>query len=308
MTLAGDMREAAAALLATAEGARAGAAFDDDAARRWIEYRPRPRPGLSLADLGVTARKAAHRLLATALSPPAYAQAMTVLALEEILDRWEGWARGRHSEDYRVIVFGAPGGDEWGWRFEGHHLSVSMTLAGERVSPAPVFLGANPARVDAAGRTVLRPLAIEEDLGNELLRSLPAAARRRAVVADDAPYDIRSATRPVSALLAPAGIARADLRPGERALLDQLVALHLGRLPEELAAALDPAGGDVHFAWEGPPGPGTRHYYRIQADDLLIEFDNTSDDGNHAHSVLRRPRGDFGGDILATHHAGAPHP
>jgi hypothetical protein len=307
MTLAGDMRTAAAALLATEEGARAAATFDDDAARRWIEYRPRPRPGLSLADLGVTARKAAHRLLATALSPPAYAQAMTVLALEEILDRREDWARGRHSEDYWVIVFGAPGDDEWGWRFEGHHLSVSMTLAGDRVSPAPVFLGANPARVDNAGRTVLRPLAIEEDLGNELLRSLPAGVRRRAVVADEAPYDIRTATGPVSTHLSPAGVARADLRPGERALLDQLIAVHLGRLPDELAAALHPAGGDVHFAWEGPPGPGTRHYYRIQADDLLIEFDNTTDDGNHAHSVLRRPRGDFGGDILAAHRAGVPH-
>ncbi|MFI7540643.1 DUF3500 domain-containing protein [Actinoplanes sp. NPDC049599] len=307
MTLAHEMREAAATLLATAEGARATAAFADDDARRWIEYRPRPRPGLSLTELGTAARKAAHRLLATALSPPAYAQAMTVLALEEILDRREGWARGRHSEDYRVIVFGAPGDDAWGWRFEGHHLSVSMTLAGDRVSPAPVFLGANPAHVEHAGRTVLRPLAIEEDLGAELLRSLPAAARRRAVVADEAPDDIRSATRPVSERLAPAGIARADLRPGERALLDQLVAVHLGRLPDELAAALDPAGGDVHFAWEGPPGPRTRHYYRIQADDLLIEFDNTTDDGNHAHSVLRRPRGDFGGDILAAHRAGFAH-
>jgi hypothetical protein len=307
VSVASEMRAAAAALLGTAEGAPAAADFADDGARRWIEYRPQPRPGLSLVDLGVSARKAAHRLLATALSPAAYAQAMTVLALEEILDRREGWARGRHSEDYRVIVFGAPGDDEWGWRFEGHHLSVSMTVAGDRVSPAPVFLGANPARVDTAGRTVLRPLAIEEDLGHELLRSLGPDARRRAVVADFGPYDIRSGTGPVSTRLEPAGVARADLRAGERALLDQLIAVHLGRLPDELAAALDPAGGDVHFAWEGPPGPGTRHYYRIQADDLLIEFDNTTDDGNHAHSVLRRPRGEFGGDILAAHHAGDPH-
>lgn len=301
------MREAAAALLAAPPGERAALAFADDAARRWIEYRPQPRPGLSLTDLGVAARKAAHRLLATALSPPAYAQAMAVLALEEVLDRREGWQRGRHSEDYRVAVFGAPRDDEWGWRFEGHHLSVSMTVAGDRVSPAPVFLGANPARVENAGRVVLRPLAIEEDLGNELLRSLTPAARRRAVVADEAPYDIRSATNPASTRLEPLGVPRADLRPGERALLDQLIALHLGRLPDDLAAALDPAGGDIHFAWEGPPGPGTRHYYRIQADDLLVEFDNTTDDGNHAHSVLRRPRGEFGGDILAAHRASFAH-
>jgi hypothetical protein len=286
---------------------RAARAFDDERDRRWIEYRPEPRPGLSLADMDGATRKAAHRLLATALSPPAYAQAMAVVALEEVLDRREDWRRGRHSEDYRVVVFGTPGDDRWGWRFEGHHLSVTMTVVDGVVSPAPVFLGANPARVDTAGRTVLRPLAIEEDLGHELLRSLPAAARSKAVVADEAPDDIRSATGAVSTRLSPAGIARADLRPGERALLDQLVAVHLGRLPDELAAALDPAAGDVHFAWEGPPGPGTRHYYRIQADDLLIEFDNTSDDGNHAHSVLRRPHGDFGGDILAAHRAGVPH-
>jgi hypothetical protein len=306
LNLAGEMRAAARALLATPDGAAAAAPFADDAARRWIEYRPRPRPGVSLADLGRTAHKAAHRLLATALSPPAFAQAMTVLALEEVLDRREQWARGRHSEDYRVIVFGPPDGDEWAWRFEGHHLSISMTVAGDRVSPAPVFLGANPARVDTAGRAVLRPLAVEEDLGHELLRSLSPGARSRAVVAGAAPPDIVSGTDPVSARLEPLGVPRTDLRPGERALLDQLVAVHLGRLPDELAAALDPAG-ELHFAWAGPVGPGTPHYYRIQGDDLLIEFDNTSADGNHAHSVLRRPRGEFGADVLAGHRAAAPH-
>ena len=304
MTLAGDMAAAAGELLAAHPGA--GVPFGDRH-RRWIEYRPQPRPGVSLSDLAPGPRKAAHRLLATGLSPAAFAQAMAVIALEEVLDRREGGGRGRHSEDYRVIVFGAPGDDEWAWRFEGHHLSVSMTVAGGRVSPAPVFLGANPARVDALGRPVLRPLAVEEDLGRELLLSLSPQARRGAVVGDVAPYDIRTATHPRSAPITPAGVARRDLRPGERALLDQLVALYLGRFPDELAAALDPAGGEVHFAWEGASQPGTRHYYRIQADDLVIEFDNTTDDGNHAHSVLRRPIGDFGGDILAEHHASPSH-
>ena len=302
-------REAAAFLAALDDGQRAAATrrFDDEADRRWIEYRPEPRPGLILADLGVAARKAAHRLLATALSPPAYAQAMAVIALEEVLDRRENWINGRHSEDYKVVVFGTPGDDRWAWRFEGHHLSVTMTVVDGVVSPAPVFLGANPARVDLAGRPVLRPLAVEEDIGRELLLTMTAAARRKAVVADQAPWDVRSATRPSASPIAPAGIARQDLRPGERAMLDQLVAVYLGRLPDELAARLSDQAQDVRFAWEGPPGPGVRHYYRIQADDLLIEYDNTTDDGNHAHTVLRRPRGDFGGDILATHHATTPH-
>jgi hypothetical protein len=302
------MEREAAALLATlddrqrAEGTRS---FDADADRRWIEYRPEPRPGLLLADLGTDARKAVFRLVATGLSPAAFAQTMAIIGLEEVLDRREGYARHRHSEDYRILVFGTPGDDRWGWRFEGHHLSVTMTVADGVISPAPVFLGANPARVDLAGRPVLRPLGVEEDLGRELLLSMSPAARHRAVVSPEAPGDIRTGWKPRAAAIEPLGVARQDLRPGERALLDQLAAVYLGRLPDALAERLQT--DDLHFAWEGPPVSGLRHYYRIQGDDLLIEFDQTADGDGHAHTVLRRPRGDFGGDILAAHHADDPH-
>jgi hypothetical protein len=254
------MEREAAAFLAELDERQRGAAtrpFDDDDARRWIEYRPEPRPGLSLAEMGLATRKAAHRLLATGLSPSAFAQAMAVLALEEVLDRQEHGTMRRHSADYQVIVFGTPGDDRWAWRFEGHHLSVTMTVVDGVVSPAPVFLGANPARVDLAGRPVLRPLGIEEDLGRELLLALSPAARRKAVVARAAPGDVRSATRPAATPLEPAGVARTDLRLSERSMLDQLVAAYLERLPDALARPLADRLGETHFAWEGPPGPGT---------------------------------------------------
>src|SRR5215469_3744012 len=183
----GPMRSAALALLAALDDqqrALAARPFSDEAARRWLEYRPRRRPGVSLAHLGGTARKAAHRLLATGLSEHAYAQAMNVIALEEVLDRQEHWRRGRHSNDYWVSVFGEPAGDAlWSWRFEGHHLSVTMTVAGEQVSPAPVFFGANPACVSYAGRPVSRPLGPEEDLVRELLDAMGPQGRSAAVVA-----------------------------------------------------------------------------------------------------------------------------
>ena len=152
-SLAGQMRIAASSLLASLDGRQrelAALSFADDAARRWLEYRPRSRPGACIAELSGTATKAAHRLLATGLSEHAYAQAMGIVALEEVLDRKEQWRRGRHSGDYWVSVYGDPDGDQpWSWRFEGHHLSVTMTVAGQQVSPAPVFSGANPARFSA---------------------------------------------------------------------------------------------------------------------------------------------------------------
>ena len=198
-SLPGQMRSAAAVLLKVLPGPQlelAARPFADDAARRWLEYRPEPRPGATIADMGVEARKAAHRLLSTGLSEHAYAQAMVIIALEEVLDRQERWRRHRHSNDYWVSVFGDPNGDDpWSWRFEGHHLSVTMTVAGGVVSPAPVFLGANPARVSYGGQPVSRPLPLEEDLARELLAGLDPAQRAVAVVSEQAPYDIRSGTR-----------------------------------------------------------------------------------------------------------------
>jgi len=151
-----------------------------------------------------------------------------------------------------------------------------MTLRGYDVSPAPVFLGANPARVSYAGLAVSRPLAPEEDLAHALIEELGPSGRAVAVVADEAPPDIRSGTRSrARQAIEPLGIA---------------------------AASLGPRG---YFAWEGAIARGTRHYYRVQGDDLLIEYDNAAGDGNHAHTVLRLPRGDFGADILARHYAEA---
>jgi hypothetical protein len=313
--VAAAMRAAAAELIAELDDSQRALAippFRDDPRRRWLEYRPVPRPGACLALLTPAARKAAHRLLATGLSEHAFAQAMVVVALEEVLDRRERGRVGRHSGDYWVSVFGDPAADEpWSWRFEGHHLSVTMTLSGDQVSPAPVFLGANPACVTYAGRPVSRPLAPEEDLARSLLDAIGTAGRAAAVVSDQAPDDIRSATSPrAQSVLEPLGVAASALGPTAHATLDQLVALYLDRLPAELAAdqASRIAEGDLHFAWEGPLTPGTRHYYRVQGDDLLIEYDNTSDDGNHAHTVLRRPASDFGDDVLAAHYRQAHAP
>ena len=181
-SLSGQMRSLANVLIKALPGEQrelAARLFTDDVARRWIEYRPLPRPGARLADMSLEARKAAHQLLATGLSEHTFAQAMGIIALEEVLDLRERGQRGRHGGNYWVSVYGDPaGGDPWSWRFEGHHLSVTMTVAGDEVSPAPVFLGANPACVAYHGRAVSRPLAPEEDMAREVLSALNQSSGR----------------------------------------------------------------------------------------------------------------------------------
>lgn len=301
----------AAELLATLDGPGRAAVqrpFPDEGVRRDWSYVPRRRPGPALDELTRPQRKAVHRLLAASLAFPAYAQVAAVMALEDVLDEAEGGGLERRRDDYSVLVFGDPeGGEPWGWRFEGHHVSLHMTVVDGEVSATPSFLGANPAAVRRAATAVLRPLAQEEELARALLGALDGPARRRAVIAERAPSDITTRTA-VRVVAEPAGVARAELSAAATDLLDALVRLYLDRLPPALAGArwdrLAADGLDgARFVWAGPAERGAGHYYRISGPGLLVEYDCTQDDANHVHTVLRDPERDFGEDLLAAHYA-----
>ena len=60
--------------------------------------------------------------------------------------------------------------------------------------------------------------------------------------------------------------------------------------------------GNLSFAWAGSLKPGAGHYYRIQGPVLLVEFDNTQNNANHIHSVVRDLTNDYGEDILKEHY------
>lgn len=283
----------------------------DDPVRSDWHYVPRSRPGVALGDLDRPQRKAVHRLVASGLRAHAYAQATTIMAFEDVLDRVESGSRGRHSSDYSTIVFGEPGrAQPWAWRFEGHHLSLNVTLAGGRmVAGTPCFFGANPASVRHDGDVVLRPLPAEEAVARAALAALTPDERADAVVADSAPSDIRTrAAARVPGRLEPGGVAFGDVNPTAARLLRRLAATYVDRLPEAFSAAhygqlIAEDFTAVHFAWEGAAEPGQPHYYRLQAPNLLVEYDNTQNGANHIHTVCRDPAGDFGGDLLGRHYA-----
>ncbi|MDQ3946229.1 MAG: DUF3500 domain-containing protein [Actinomycetota bacterium] len=299
--------DAAVDLLAALGPAREASclAFDDPERVSW-HYTPRERRGISIAQMDRMQAKATHRLLASVLSPAAHARVAAIAGLEDVLDEMEGGRRGRHAGDYWTAIFGDPKRDHWGWRFEGHHVSINLTMAGELISTTPFFLGANPAVVAEEGRTVLRPLGPEEDLAYDLLASLDGGQLERAVLSHSAPSDILTGERPwtEATLGPPAGLAGADLRAEQRVRLRALAAVYPRRLTANLGGPrlsdLDRHLDAVHFAWAGDEArrPGAPHYYRIQGPRFLVELDNTQNDANHVHSVWRDPQGDFGAALV----------
>jgi hypothetical protein len=308
-----DMAAAAAALFGSLNDEQSASMCrpltEEDIRRDWT-YVPRDRDGLTFADLDRAQRKGVHLLLASALSPHAYAQAASIIALEDVLDLREGGERERHNTDYWTVFFGDPRKDDaWAWRFEGHHVSVNVTVVGDDVSISPCFLGANPAVVDYRGTPIIAPLTQEAVLPRELLAAMGAGCRSAAIVSDAAPYDIHTAYSPRISPdpLQPLGVSGSKLPGAASDILRRLVDTYVDRLPAPIAAARRPVLDDVHFAWEGSIEPGRGHYYRLQAPNFLVEYDNTQNDANHIHSVCRFPRNDFGDDILAAHYSAHPH-
>ena len=208
--LAEGMAQAAADLLAALDDDQRTLAcfpFKDERERtRWY-YTPNARGGVPLGELSPRQERLAHKLVATGLSEGGYVTASTIIGLENTLDALEKWRthwypeRGRDPGKYFVSVFGDPSRFPWGWRFEGHHVSLHYTLAtadggGLLITPIPTFFGSDPARAPFVGASGdLRPLAAEEELARTLVQTLPSALRAKAVISDVPPPDIVMANR-----------------------------------------------------------------------------------------------------------------
>ena len=306
-----DAADAFLQALSTDQRSKARLDFFDEAERKNWHYVPRERQGLSIRDMDERQRLLAHKLVASGVSGHGYDKIQTIISLEEVLAEIEGTGRRfpRDPQLYYVSIFGSPGSDApWGWRFEGHHVSLNYTLIdGVLVGPTPLFFGSNPAQVRHGEREGLRALKEEEDLGRQLLHELDGTQRTQAIIAVDAPNDIlTSNVSHVGDEVRPEGLAGVDMSDSQRQLLRALVSIYVDRLPESCAQEalrrVEAAGWDAaHFAWAGSKEVGAPHYYRVQGAMYLVEYDNTQNDANHIHAVWRDLERDFGEDALRRH-------
>ena len=309
------MRDAAQALIADLDERRRGRlvlAFADPLRADW-HYTPRARPGLSFADLDTRQRESVHALLKTALSELGHRKVVNIIELELVLREMEfALALLRDPEKYSLVFFGQPAASAaWGWRFEGHHLSLSFTLDGDRaVASTPSFFGANPAEVKKGPKTGLRVLAAEEDEARRLLAMLDDRQRAAAVV-DARPYgDIVTRNADKVGPLDERGLTADAMTDAQRAQLRKLIEVYAdnfepGLRQARLVRAGEGDSASTRFAWAGPTERGRPHYYRVQGAKFLIEYDASQGDGNHVHTVWRDFDGDFGRDLLREHHASA---
>jgi hypothetical protein len=283
-----------------------------DGERFFWFYPPLNRHGLALRDMEPHQRKLALDVLAVSLPEKSYKQAMQIVEHENVLgaiEKEQGRITFVRDPDlYYFIFFGQPGEkDPWGWRFEGHHVSLNFSVWNKEViSVTPFFFGANPAEVRKGAKKGLRILGDREDLAFELIDSLDKTQRSKAVIWPEAPWDILTYNSARATLPEYEGLPVSKMSGPQREMLMALVSEYVNQAKPEVAkdriTRLQQGDFDkLHFAWGGPISKDQPHYYRVHGGNFVVEFDNRQNGANHIHSVWRDVNNDFAQDVLRDH-------
>jgi hypothetical protein len=304
--------------LSSAQKQKVQFAFDEEERYNW-HYIPRERKGIPLKELSAAQYSTAMDLLHTVLSDTGFKKTTSVIKLETVLKEVEGRAADdpyRDPGNYSFSIFGDPSKDKiWGWRLEGHHISFNFSSEDNKlISATPGFIGSNPAVVLSGPEKGLEILKDETDLGFALLHALNADQKQKAVLNTRAPGDIITANNRKAMIENPQGILYNELDGGQQKLFMQLLSLYIHRYKSSFADTMmkeiETAGmNNLRFVWAGDEqrGVGHPHYYRIQGPTVIIEYDNTQNNANHIHTVVRDLKHDFGGDQLLEHYKSQKH-
>ena len=308
-----EMSKAANAFLGSLKAeqkAKATFKFDDAERTNWI-FVPSARKGLPLKEMNPGQRHFAQAILSVALSGRGHMKAESVMALEHVLFELEGGSGPkRDAENYFVSIFGTPDAKgTWGFRWEGHHLSLNFTLVkGELVSSTPSFFASNPGKIKEGqpGPAGFELLEFEDDLGRQLAKSLTAEQRKKGFLNKDPFKDIVTGNKQkADGLIKHAGIPASELTLEQRQTLAKIIYEYVSRTRPDFAVrelqAIDAVKDQILFAWNGGLEVGEAHYYSIQGPTFLFELANFQGGANHVHASWRDLKKDFAYDPLREH-------
>ena len=307
--------------------------FKDSTRTKWtnLPVGLAERPGLKYGEFSEESKVYFHHILTTLFSSQVYLKTTSIMHLDDILNIVYETAYKRKTvskkvyeeikslkwafENYYLSIWGKPNNEEpWGLKFEGHHISINLSIYGDEIRLTPLFLGTDPSEVQITKYSGLRVLSKEEDYAFQLINSLSEEQKKMAILSEEVPQDIITNPNNSDRIMDYKGIKANEMNNNQKDLLNRLIMEYIGNLEIEKSrkaiTRIQESGIDeVYFAWIGSLEPKKSHYYNINGPDFLIEYDNANRIGvaNHIHTIWREKGKDFGEDILKTHYLNHKH-
>ena len=282
--------------------------FDSDTRRGWnYMLGSRAAPGLPLEQMSAPQKEAALDVLASGLSDYGLETAMNIMLQQDILrDELGKGSPDRNRERFSLMIFGAPSAsDPWGWRWEGHHLTISYTLIGDQVvAQTPKSFSSEPNTVPSGPHEGLVVLEENEALGRALYGNLTGASQRQALLNERSFGNVQATAGRETGLGAPNGLALGDMTQDQADIAERLIALyttdHLARpIAQAQASRLqDEDLSAVRFGWAGANLDGNSIYYRLHGQTFLIEFATLRNQPQHQHTIVHDLQRNLGAHVL----------
>lgn len=331
-----DIKKAAIAFVQTLDKMHRSAAmlsFSDSFRTSWnnLPVGLRARAGISVGNMNDEQRLLFHRLLSTSLSSQGYLKATSIMQLDNLLNRFYdtlyyrkelpdsvyGFVRTLlwSTSNYYLAFFGDPSDKNWGFKVEGHHLSVNFTFINDKLSVTPMFVGTDPAEYMTTEYAGLRILGQEEDLGLKLIHLLSPTQQGKAIMDTAVPSDIITAAESGKRLVKYWGLPSAEMNKEQRAVLQYIIRefvfnLEYDKAVKEYEKILAAGMDKIYFGWIGATEEKRAHYYIINGPTFLIEFDNNGGprkSANHIHAIWREKGNEYGDDVLRKHYLSEKH-
>ncbi|MEN9684623.1 MAG: hypothetical protein RLZZ28_409 [Bacteroidota bacterium] len=302
--------------------------FADTSRLKWnnLPVGLRSRPGTGIGNMTDEQRKLVQKILSAALSSQGYLKATAIMHLDELINRFYDSLYFRREMDslthermraflwspknYYFAFFGQPTEAQWGFKLEGHHLSINFTFVDDKIAVTPFFIGTDPAEYPTSEYAGWRVLGQEEDLGLKLINSLTKDQQQKAILSTEVPADIITAAESGKRLVDYWGIKAAALTEKQKALLQYIIREFVFNMEYEKAMTeydkIIKAGIDnIYFGWIGGKEEKQAHYFILNGPGFLIEFDNNGGPrraANHIHAIWREKGNEYGEDLLKKHY------
>ena len=304
-------RAAAQAVLSSLnddQRAKAVRPIDDPLRKDW-HFIPRERQGVLLSDLDTEQKTRVHQLMQTALSDSGYLKATDIIWLEMLLYEMSDRSPMRDPGRYALVIFGDPTDDTaaWGWRLEGHHLSINLTYTPEGIGVTPLFFGASPAVVQQGPLAGKRVLADAHNLAIELAQSMTHEQREKMMLGEK-PRDVITGPGRENALEELIGISSSELNERQQLMLLGLVGTYWDTLEHQHRTELVNrvlVGEDwpelFRIAWAGPIDADGVFYYRLMSVSGRFVIEYSCQGPTHVHAVLHDLTDPLQQDLLKQH-------
>jgi hypothetical protein len=260
------------------------------------------RKGIPLSQFSQDQKRRAKKLLNLLLTSEAFQEQENIRLIHGL--RKDLSDPSNPMNHYYLSIFGSPSTNRnWGWRFEGHHLSLNCTLVdGKLFSVTPSFWGSSPIRANDGDDHQIEVFEDEQKLSIFFVESLTEGQKIKAELnRSKGPQATSKIFR--EDIQNNQGLTFYELNSTQQELLRRLIFAFAQKYRPEIFEGIDQRkpiidAETIRFSYR-PTSKPYISYFRILSNEYLIEYDNQG--GNHIHAAWRDFDGDFGRDLIKEH-------